>query len=279
MANEITLCVPPGIGDIVWIYQKFSLLFDVINFQICVIDETSPVQKRAKDWLKLLPNCGDVSFKLVSLSTFKRLMSATFSVDNVLKSNARFPNRGHYYSCNALLERGVRIVSMDNYPVQVDIDLPWELFKKGFLVAYASGSNPYWTSEKWIYFLKKILERFGKVPVAVIGALYDAHVSREIAEGLVSHGFEVEKFIDLEPRKVLGLLKESRCFVGHQSGLNILADQLGVRQIMVYINELNNMRFSWAKQSHINSKIYNSCLFGDSQDNVVASLPDDFYQV
>lgn len=254
--DEVTVCVPSGIGDIFWTYQKLSPLFNRINYKIAV-SEANAVQLRAKDWLTW-PKIGSVTFEMLSSERIGRICNGYFSVRRVMEQY-QDGCREIDYSFNHWLEDGERIDGIDTtYPVAFDVPLEmeeWSLWSE-YLVLYVSGTAKRrvigsWSLEKWAELVSMYMDRTKKLPIWVIGAGFDREVSEHLVKMLRDQGFEARALVQATPGRVLYLLKHSQFFFGFQSGLNILADNLDVRQAMLYFGHLARMMPSWCKPGHL----------------------------
>jgi hypothetical protein len=55
---------------------------------------------------------------------------------------------------------------------------------------------------------------------------------------------------------VVDILQRSEFFIGYQSGLNILADNLDTPQMMLYFDNLKPMLYTWCKKENIKTKFF-----------------------
>jgi ADP-heptose:LPS heptosyltransferase len=74
------------------------------------------------------------------------------------------------------------------------------------------------------------------------------------------------------PIKLLYVLKNSKFFIGYQSGLNVLADNLNVPQLMLYLPFLEKMLYSWPKKQNIESGIYNAAIFKQNINEIIKNI-------
>jgi hypothetical protein len=286
--KTLTLNVCQGVGDIFWVYQKFAPHVDRIHFRICHLDGGDPkIQNRAVEFLKLLPNVVDVGSMVVPPERYERLAHGRFDMRPILEGWRLGTKLDWDYACNDALESGTRLDEIDpEIPIQETVPIRCDYaplaFEPGEYVAvYVSGSTKNndvrkmgaWSVHDWFEFVRGLYARYKlDAPVILIGASYDRAAQDEMEGLLLSVGFRVAKYIDSCPGNVTYLLKNSRLFVGYQSGLNILADNLDVPQVMVYFDFLRNMQYAWCKRANIDNGKYNAALFSQKPYEVLDGL-------
>lgn len=263
MSCEITVRVPPGIGDIFWTYQKLSLHFDAIHYIIATISNT-PVQQRALEWLKLFPKVKSARCEIVDGDTYVSLLHDYFT----------FPKTNADYSCNRWLEDGVRLDAIDEYEVEWNVPVRTEPFKLPFekyLLLHVSGTaKQLWTATDWTRCVDLFCRRWGKeLSVILIGAEFDRVIMEQVSKGLGQH----QIFMQEKPAKVLHLIRQCHFFIGHQSGLSILADNFDIPQLMVYYPHLAKMQSAWCKRENLN-RIHHTTTYDFSPEQVIAELPN-----
>lgn len=274
--------VAQGLGDIFWVYQKLAPHFDLINFQISVCDKSN-VSTRSNDWLKILPKVGKVRLKTVGGSEYEKLISGKFYVKDVLKQWAA-NNRYVKYCCNKFLEEGTRLDEIDEYPVEWNVPLQTQEVKIPFdeyVTLYVSGSTKsemtqkqhhVWSVQQWVDFHFMINDRCKiNYPVVLIGADFDRDTILEVEQKLKERNVPVASYIQHSPSRVCHILKNSKLFVGYQSGLNIVADNLNVPQVMVYFQYLEPMQYTWCKRENIKT-LFHSGLFTEGPEAIAERL-------
>lgn len=284
--KTITLNVPQGVGDILWIYQKFCNHIDRINFNIIVTqyqyNENSKLRDRSVNFLKLLDKVGDINLIIKSSDYYHRVANTRYSMESILENN-RGPQD---YSCNLALEQNTRIEDIDpNYTVNHNIHINHDhqnltiknQTKQKYIVLYVSGStliptvqakHSLWSVQEWCKFLDKFFNNnqlsAQDYTVVLIGANYDSDVIARIRD-ILRQKYSILTFIDLDPFNLVALIKEAFYFIGYQSGLNVIADIYNVPQIMIYFPYLQNMLYSWCKKEHIKS-IFFATTFKDDPE-------------
>lgn len=273
--REVTLTVPQGIGDAFWAWQVVSPHYDRVNLNIATIDgAVNQLSTRAVDWLAMLPKVGAITAESV---THDRYLATA-------RGHPEFPADGgcHDFAVNAYLESGMRIE--DIYPdreVAQWIDPPTEYTPKAprspFLLAYLSGASMrpevirdvgIWTPAEWSNYLAMFLDYVHVSRIILIGASYDEQAASTVARLLPD--CVVRVLIDLPPVQVLYLMRRCSYFVGYQSGLNVMADQIGARQHMLYFPSLWRMRYSWCRPAHVRSRLVASVF--DAPERVIGDL-------
>lgn len=252
--KEITLNVVHGIGDIFWVYQKFAPHVDRINFNLMTTvsndDSNHHFQTRAVPFVRLFPKVGDVGTVLVTPERYQSTMRGLFNMDDVLQRSVAD------YACNNALENGIRIEAIDpNYAIESVVQLPEDELQtpSKYIVVYVSKTTMFsnaieygvWDVNKWVEFIDHIRGRCD-LPIIMIGADYDKSALDSIKDKLGAGSIN-ELYIDLPARKVVNLLRKATYFIGHQSGLNIIADNLGTPQTMLYMKHYENMLYTWCR--------------------------------
>lgn len=279
--RQITLNVCQGVGDIFWVYQKFAPHFDRIHFRVCALDATGEIQARALPFLRLMPKVGRVSLLRVGADRYKSLICRTFPMSDIM---ARY-DAGETvfdYSCNDPLERGVRLEDIDpTYAVQTDVPVmespqPAPFDKYAALYVSGSAKNPAchalgaWLPDGWVRLVSALYAKHGlALPIVMLGASYDSEAIGETVEGLRRIGIQTAALINLAPARVLHVLRHAEFFIGFQSGLNVLADNANVRQLMVYYDSLARMQYAWCKKANRDNGTFKAALFSQGPEGAI----------
>ena len=281
--KSITLDVCQGVGDIFWVYQKFAPHFDEINFNVCRIIglEHEKLQNRSAPFLKLLPKVNKVGNRDVNHWGYIKLASKTFKMEDSIaeaESNGRA-----YYSCNKPLEQKIRLADIDpDYEIEETVDIYSEQFDvpKEYVCLYVSGNTwidrckpEVWTVEQWAELVVGYYEKFSlKLPLVIVGASYDEDVLTSVMARLAEAGLPSLVYIDLPPANLMHVIKNANHFLDYASGLGILADNLDVRQVMMYPKSIEGLLYSWCKKRNMESGIYKAFLFEESPTDVLEKL-------
>lgn len=283
MLGDITLNVPQGVGDIFWIYQKFSPICTGINFNI-LATSMDKVQQRSRDWLTLLPKVKAVEMKVVPGDDYHAVIGRNYAMKDVIPILEQ--GKDADYGCNKPLEEGIRIEDIDpefvvETPVDVRADECPLAFDK-FLAVYVSGSTKshdaaklhLWGTTVWAKFIAGFREKYpaANLPVIIIGASYDAVVARTVSD-ILNKVYEIKNhvYIDSHPGNVAYILKRATAFLSYQSGLSIIADNFNTPQVMMYFPFLKKMMYSWCRKDNID-RVFNAELFTTPPINVLQGL-------
>lgn len=280
--EKIRLNVCQGVGDIFWVYQKFSPYYEKIDFCIRQVpNNPGKIQNRAIDFLKLLPKVDLVTTKEISHERYNFLASNVFSMKNIFQRN-KLTND---YSCNYLLEQGVKLREIDpEYPIEETVDIRIDscpLAFSDFITIYVSGGtsdsnitnlHKVWTPNQWVEFINLFYEKYKiNYPIIQIGASYDMNVLLSIEEKLKKNNYRVHTYIDAWAANVIYILQKSKCFIGYQSGLNVLADNVNTKQLMLYYPQLEKMKYTWCKKDN-EKTLFHADLFTSSPCDVISNL-------
>lgn len=290
--REITLNVCQGIGDIMWVYQKFANHVDKINFNIAQITSqknNTKMSTRATGFLKLLPKVNNVGTVDFSNSSYNRLAHSYFSMSQIMELHKAGFDGPFDYSCNGPLDSGIRLENIDKeFSVQEDVPItctysPLAFPIGEFITVYVSGSTRHpdsikthqlWTEEVWARFIIGFYKKYKlNNPILIIGASYDRDAAIILENILKINKFNVHTYIDSYPANITYILKNSFCFIGYQSGLNVLADNLNVKQVMIYFPLFKSGLFNaWCKLKNKENNIYNYDFFKHTPEQVLGDL-------
>lgn len=265
--GEITINVVQGIGDIFWVYQKFSPYFNKINFNVLAIFD-NVIQKRAEEFLTLLPKTGELNYNLVSSAEYDAVAKTRYYAKNYLTSDKTI-----IFACNRLLEEGKNLFDIDiDLSVETDVKIKEECFDlpyEEYCILYVSGNKPpyAWGEKQWCNLITS-LNLTQNLPIVLIGAEYDSPVLERIYNHLQEIKVNSTLLINMPFANIVYLIKNSKFFIGYQSGLNILADNFDIPQIMLYFPELHLMLNTWAKTKNINSKKFNAFTFDQTIEEI-----------
>jgi hypothetical protein len=276
LKNYITLDVVQGLGDIFWVYQKIAPHFKTINLNICVV-VLDHVQNRSLPWMPLLPQVGEVKLRLVDGEVYNEMVTTRYNLSDTIKNWQESHLDSVPYAVNKWLEDGIRLDEIDNMKVMTDVPLKMEPinvpFKK-YMTLYVSGSAknrnlPCWSIDQWLEYVDLLYSKYNPdLPIVVIGANFDREAIEEVSLGLCHRRIETVSYMNESPAKVAQIIANSKLFVGYQSGLNIIADNLDVPQVMLYYDHLKPMMYTWCKKKNIETKFF-ADLFSSSPESVM----------
>lgn len=273
--RSLNIVVPQGLGDIFWVYQKFSPHVNDIHFKIATISDNK-IQKRSEGWVELFPKVKSVTCEKVSPYSYKQIATGHYYMEEVLHKNSKDVT----YGCNRWLEEGVRLENVDDYKVEWDIPLPSTKVPipyDQYITLYVSGStkhidpkkNNAWGVDDWLEMVDLFYDKYSlDLPVVIIGAKFDKEVIEELSERL---NVENTSFVQAEPAQVIYILQQSEFFLGYQSGLGIIADNLDTPQLMMYFDFLEPMQYTWCKNRNIQTKFF-ADTFNSTPKEVIENL-------
>ncbi len=291
--KTITLITPQGVGDVMWCVQKVYKHVDAIRLKIACVPQNgqssrSKLQTRSKDFLLLLDKVEEVSFCDVSDKEYSFLAHNYIPLAPILKDLNAGSTVEHSYAVNGPLDSGIRIEAIDP-ELEVKETLPVRiqycplLFEVGaYICVYISGSTldpgvirdiGVWSVKMWSEFIEGFYKKYAlKAPIIIIGAEYDATPALQLESMLRKNGYLCTTYLGAEASNISYILHHSICFIGYQSGLSVLADQLDVKNIMLYFSCMDRLRKAWPKKKNIENNTYNSALFSDSPAKVLSEL-------
>jgi hypothetical protein len=274
------ITVPQGIGDIFWVYQKTAPYFDELSFRIFTCgDARLDIQRRSESIISYLPRVRRVTCEPVTISGASRFLQRKIELKEVLKRAKGREEARFAYAVHPWLESGVSLEDIDSgLQVIYDVPLPMErvapLFPGVYLVLYVSGDtlrhyqhmDYLWEPEQWVRFVERFCYVHGvgtELPVAVIGAHFDALVAHDLAAKLCSKGFTAFPLLGMSAPRLFYTLKNCRFFVGYQSGLSMLADNLDVNQVIVYFPCFTQIADTWVKPKNRGTGLFNAASFDE----------------
>lgn len=288
MEKAIKLNVCQGVGDIFWVYQKFSPHVDFIDVSICQVEGvSSKTGTRAINFLKLFPKIRNINTHVGTHKEYQKMASEYTPMSSIIPF---FEKKNQFsYGCNKPLEEGIRIEDIDpEYAIEETVPIlvqpcPLVFDPGNYVAVYVSGTTAntsivkqlqLWTvSGHWLRFIRAFYKQFKlNCPIIIIGASYDKKIALDLEIILKKCGFNVTTYIDAEPSNVTYILKNSICFIGYQSGLNVLADNLDVKQVMLYFPHLKKMLYSWCKIKNWKNGHFNASSFDMTPEQVLDSI-------
>ena len=271
--RTVTINTVQGIGDLFWVYQKLAPYFDVINMNVMCLDSVglTPLQTRAKEFCGMLPKIGEVKFKLVSSGSYQHFVRNRFGLPVV----NGIPHNVCDYAVNAPLEMGINLRDIDpgsQLDEFVDLGLPTSVAKDDSLCVFATmadGAYGRWNVAQWLHAITLAARKYDTKRIDLIGADWDRGTQNKIAAGL--RGYRITDYVGkLALADSISVIRKSRFFLGFQSGLNVIAENYDVPQLMVYYKKLEPMMFTWCKPASIGTT-FNAMTFDDDVESVLAS--------
>lgn len=267
MPKTITINTVQGIGDIFWCYQKLAPYFDVININVLYLEATA-VQLRAKAFCHMLPKVGTVGYVKVPAPEYKRITKSRFALPD-----GSVPIVD--YAVNAPLEHGVNLRELDHdtrIEEFVDLGLPTSVDQDDYLCVFVSGTQNHlcWKPPTWLAAIRQLAARLDLKRIALIGAEWDI-IIQSVMQAELSE-FEVRNYTGiLDIADSVDIIRRARYFVGFQSGLNVIAENYDVPQLMLYYKHLEPMLYTWCKPQNTRTK-FTAATFDDNFSKVLSDL-------
>lgn len=244
---DLNFVVPPGIGDISWIYSKVKALARQrsVSFSIC-----DDLPHRSQPFVDLLPYIENRGYEN-DLPYFKAFGEA-------LPSDTRLgelPAGRYVLTLNPHLESGKKL--SEAYPDQPtdyhygmklpdlspSIQLVSQLRASCLMVGvYCSSFQHredilFWKVDEWMEFLRGVKSHLPNSRFVVIGASYDDRTA-EVGAALQAAGEDPLFFWQQSIGYTFNLLQQLDYFFAFPSGLGVLADVLDVPAMMWFWGNL-----------------------------------------
>lgn len=126
-------------------------------------------------------------------------------------------------------------------------------------------NNQIWEIGEWVA-LFETLQKYLYVPCVLIGAKYDEKAIKAFCDRVnpfYKNNNLLHVKVNMPIKMTNNVIKNSKYFLGFQSGLNVIADQFNVPQGMIYINRLSHMIYSWPNKNNIITEKYKPVVFKD----------------
>lgn len=264
--KQITINTVQGIGDLIWVYRKLSLIYDKINMNVLII-EHDQVQKRSEEFLKTLDKIGEITFKLVGDLEYSRVAKTFYSVDSISND----------YCVNAWLENGIHIDAIDRSPVSWDIGLKVKTVPKAndYLLLYVSGCNHnshYYQMDStlWAQLVFEVCRYLKVRECKLIGAEYDKDKLLDVKR-LINRKIKTSVTTNASIQETMGTILGSKYFISYQSGLSIIAEELGVPTLMIYYPENRKMVSTWIRRENLLRGLIESSFFSEPIATIIDS--------
>ena len=261
--SRVIITTAQGIGDLHWCYQKLAPYHDEIEFNVLVVESSDPaMQRRANDYLQMLPKYGGHKFTTVHNDDYLRVARIRPRLPELLGKH------WFEYCVNSWLEDGVTIRGIDPGMQVLDrVELkgvPVEAPPvKNELCLFVAGNkrDDFWTMKQWAIVGALAAHRMQTRTIHLIGAAWDTKEQAEVEKFLRGANVEVHNHVNqLTLAESIAVMRSCRAFVGFQSGLNVLAENYDVPQLNVLFDEYVNEQDCWHKPG---SHAYHSMIFRD----------------
>lgn len=263
--------VPPGIGDISWVYSKLASLRTPLHFTVA---RGEP--RRALPYLDLLPLVEGAEYGSFSTAyVLKEGHRPRHTVVSLVEASSRslLP-----LQLNTHLEQGERIEDyVRDLPVQHHYSMrlstadvaaadqlltPWRRFVT-FCCANKKTVNRWkgWQAREWAELASLLAAAYELDGIAIVGAEWDREMAAGVVAG-VKGGIPVKDFTGKLPLAgSLHVVRRGLYAVAFPSGLPILAAVMNCPVLMFYPEHLIAMQNAWADPEMIESGRYKGCQF------------------
>lgn len=272
----MTIKIPAGIGDTLWLFQKLVSTNKRFDFVIA-----NDIPQRTLPLLKLLPSL----VKTVKYAPPKPNIDA-FDSGDALRQNITIKHKNWaeiedknevFLACNHHLENGKKLATFLpdlplNYKIPFDFSAhankaieflcqntsPLDFLIGIYTSAYSNQRNwNAWDSDQNLEFIETIY-RNRKMPVKfiIIGADFDMDLSSDLIQKLEKRKIPHVACIGKPLGEVCVILQLLDYFIGFPSGLSILNTLLEKPTYMWYPTHLEKMQYTWASQEMIETKKY-----------------------
>ena len=262
----LTFNVPPGIGDISWIYCKLASLGRPFQLNIC----ENHTLNRACGFVDILPGVVNGGYKNFSYSQAFLKDKLGLAPDTDIY---RLPDGEYYLSANLWLDAGNRI---EGFLPTLEPQFHYELattdqhkenarkaiegLPRPLIVIYTSKYVPpetgwhLWSPDEWAQFCRRLHEHFdGKVGFAFIGAKFDTTIGHEAAEKTAAFAPAVNLIGKTEVGDVVEIIREADYLVAFPSGMGILGDVIDTPTMMFLPHKLRLLKDTYADPKNIES--------------------------
>ena len=247
----LVFCVPPGIGDISWIYSKVSHMARKGNRRV-EFKPAPDLPSRADSYVKLLPGIEFTG----SGYPYGLMINKLLPTDTDLES---LPDGEYMIGLNLHLEQGKFL--HDAFPkqptdyhyslnlppfskaVEILSRVPGDLARIGF---YCSSHihRPelgFWSAEEWVAFLKMVKAKIPNSVFVAVGAPYDDKTKIVAERVRKSVDRNILVFMNQGMGDTLNAVKSLHYFFAFPSGLGILADVVDVPCMMWFWGNVRGM--------------------------------------
>jgi len=257
MEKVTTVNVYPGIGDILWTFQKLQGLFPVLDINI-----SSAGVRRSENFVKMIEGVRNVSYRNIT-----RPMIRAKTVHDV---NLRdYEGKDFFLEANTWLESGKRIedwmpktenfvkdVKLKPMPTHPFVNTLQKRNNETYIGIYtsniANNKRNGMTPELWAQYISEISSSHENPQIFIIGAEYDKDMALKVKQILNSkHKIHSMITIGYEIHETIGLLKKLDLIVGFPSGICILSNMFKIPNVMFMTAHLKKMHLTWVDKDLI----------------------------
>lgn len=283
----LTVVVPPGIGDTVWIYCKLATLGKPLDFIVCDHGD----KNRTVPLMELLPLARSCVYSK-KYSFHEHLRKEGIPANTAKKELLLMPNP-ILAECNTHLEAGR---PLEDWLPDIDLDYHVEIQLKekdmvtsrilmpgkGYLCIFCASENGIkghvgsWGVDEWLDFLIRFQRDVRDVPIVIIGADWDLSFANKLQVACAKNGIDIVNVVGKLPLSgSLDIIKRSCYFVGFPSGLSILAAIMGEASLMFYTESISGIMYMFADPDLMENGIFTEMLYAPPEEviDVVKDTP------
>jgi len=266
--RDLHFVVPPGIGDISWVYSKVKALAKQrpVAFSIC-----NDLPHRSKPFVDLLPHIENLGYeedlpywkafeevlpsdtKLSELDSGRYVLSLNTHLESGKPLSEAYPDQPtdyHYGPSMPTLSSGSRIKTiLGDERQMVGVYCSSYQHREDIL---------FWKVKEWVQFLMGVRMHLPTARFVIIGAPYDDR-TQEVYTALQAMGEDPVAFLDQPIGFTFRVIQRLDYFFAFPSGLGILADVLDTPCMMWFWGNLPNWERvsglfdSYADPEHVSS--------------------------
>jgi hypothetical protein len=272
--REITINTVQGIGDSTWAYRKLVPHCDVVHYNILISNPNHQPQKRVQPFLKMLPKLGNCEFVYRDEEKYQELLNGLSYMPEDLYE------KPFDYAVNGFLHRGIHLDEIDEKPVEWNLNLQYRdafRYSQKYLLVYVNGCmnalGHNMTADEWARLIIGVTQMKKLINVIIIGAYFDAKKSEEVRQATYVLGRRLSVLNTcerLEPTAddCVSIIKHCEYFVCAESGLSMLAEELGKSMLFVG-SPLPSIGLTWVRRQHLLNALVDRTTFGTSVEVIL----------
>ena len=273
--------VPPGIGDISWVYSKLAGLGRPLRIEVA---DSGP--RRALPYLELLPLVKESCYvqapnpaKIVAVPAICQAGKAlpTWSAEQLVRAASEevvpIDLNGWLEAGNRIEDFMPEIPTVHHYEMQLppgppmigDGAAPIELFWRRFVCFYCANQDTVrrwhgWEPRQWGALARLLMDQCDLDGVALVGATWDRSFAERVFAAL-----DFTAVLDLVGHfslaDTLRAIRRSLYLVAFPSGIPILATVMSRPTVMFYPDSLRGLMTSWAPPDVLEDGTYKAMPF------------------
>lgn len=222
--GQLHILTASGIGDAAWVFSKYLHLHETRDVTFWFNEDET---KRVKPYADML----GVKYGFTSIDNKDLLSYPGQLSEDDMKDGGIF-----YVHANRHLESGQKLVDWHPWlpirnPAPESIGRWNKMEQHNYITVHmcmATYVEGNYLPRKWAQFLKRVEEEYG--PVCVLGALWDTPFAKRVFQFYEPETHKLDAHLSVSLRQA----RSSRCHIGLDSGLTILAKYLGVPAMQAF---------------------------------------------